>query len=129
MSAVNDALIAASLTTFAGGLIYAGRATLSLVRKQDRVNNLLFGDDDDPRNLGLRAWQDKMTARVEDIDNGQLEVLRRLNDIDHELHPNEGASMRDVVDRLERVAAEDLVRPRPKVPRQRRHNERAGDER
>lgn len=110
MTADSIAVVCASSVPVLGALGWA-------LRRLEKAVRLLFGDDEHP---GLHAWQQTVTHKLEAIDDGNLEILRRLNSVEHELHPNNGESMRDSLTRVEQMVAAE---PPPRIP-----NQREGDE-
>jgi hypothetical protein len=80
-------LWAAAIAALCGALFTiakAVRAAIRVGRKVDRLATQLLGDDETP---SLDA---------------------RLSNIEHELHPNSGSSMRDAVDRTERALSDHV---------------------
>ena len=66
----------------------AARAAVRVGRKLDRLATQLLGDDETPS------------------------LDQRLSNIEHELHPNSGGSMRDAVDRTESALADHVEQSR-----------------
>lgn len=119
MTADSVAVVCASAVPVLGALGWA-------LRRLEKAVRLLFGDEDHP---GLHAWQATISDRLKNIDDGNLEILRRLDNVEHELHPNNGESMRDALDRVELMRdaltrVEQMVSAQPpRIP-----NQREGDQ-
>ncbi|MFD9903944.1 hypothetical protein [Streptomyces sp. NPDC059063] len=79
----------------------------AVVRFAGRVDHLIDDWRGEPARPGVTARLGVM-ERIAGIEEQVGELDRRLQGVEHELHPNEGASLRDAVDlancRLERLA-------------------------
>lgn len=102
MTFVNDAVIAASLTTAAGGLAYLARGIRALIRKSDRQDELIFGDGTS-EHPGLERWQRETTSAIRTVEARQEDLHHELDAVHAQLKPNGGSSLRDAVNRVEQV--------------------------
>ena len=102
MSLVDDSVIAASVTTAAGGIVYLARGIRALIRKSDRQDELIFGDGTS-EHPGLERWQRETTAAVRKVEARQEDLHRELDAVHAQLKPNGGSSLRDAVNRVEQV--------------------------
>lgn len=123
MSLLTATAIGATATTIGGGLLYVSKSVLALIRKQDRQNDLLFGDGT-PERPGLAVWQRDTTDSINRLDEGQRHIIRQTEqlrtDVDKansQLVRNGGSSLRDVADRIEQNTAQPGSPPPPPAPR------------
>lgn len=131
MSFLDDtAIVGASLVAIlTSGGAFAARAWHGIRetgRKTDLQNRLLFGDGTD-ENPGLGKYMTRTTRRLDNLDAGQLETLRRLKQIDGQLLPNGGTSIRDQVDK-NTAAIQGLSQMLSATARKRDPTSRTGDE-
>jgi len=86
-------------------LIGAGwRAARAAARVVGRVDDLVDDWKGTPARSGVPARPGLM-ARVAAIEEQTAQIADRVTAIEHELHPNSGASLRDAVDRVDRRTA------------------------